>query len=236
MHGMLLVGETTTTYLSHLPMFMSPHNYQALFEVTLTAVGNDPMALYLLDRKAQGPQSKMYSFRPKDRFVLTDLVSPAEHPRLSSFKGSIFRGHFESGHAHEQQGSLIPGLDHVVANVTNVILFRRLDPNAQLLPQLQYVIFGKGQELFLVHVISCPPDFDQILGAKIDGRQFTDEELRHGVSVTFPGRANAEAQKIKEREQLSGQVQVAAEDGFKVKEVVVQAVTEFYFETDDLVS
>ena len=235
-HGMLLVGEETA-YLSHLPMFMSPHNYQALFEVTLTAVGSDPMPLYLLDRKAHGTQFKMYSFLPKESFVLTDLLSPdAEHPRLSSFKGSVFRGHFESGHAHEQQGSLINGLDHVVAHVTNVVLFRKLDPHGQALPQLEYVIFGKGQELFLVHVITRPPDFDQILGAKVDGHQFTDEELRHGVPVTFPGRANAEAQKIKEQEQLLGQVRVAAENGPTVIQVAVQAGTEFYFETDDLVS
>lgn len=233
-HGMVLFGEEAA-YLSHLPMFMSPHHCQALFEVTLTAVGSDPMALYLRDRKAHGTQFKMYSFRPKDRFVLTDLDSPdAEHPRLNSFEGSIFRGHFEPGHAHEQQGSLVNGLDHVVAHVTNVVLFRKLDPHAEALPLLEYVIFGKGQELFLAHVITRPPDFDQILGAKADGHQFTDEELRHGVAVTFSGRANTEAQKINEQEQLLGQVQVAAENGPAVIQLTVQAGTEFYFETDDL--
>ena len=34
-HGMLLFGEQAA-YLSHLPMFGSPHNYQAIFEVTLS--------------------------------------------------------------------------------------------------------------------------------------------------------------------------------------------------------
>ncbi len=33
-HGMVLVGQRRA-YLSHLPMFHSPHDYQAVFEVSL---------------------------------------------------------------------------------------------------------------------------------------------------------------------------------------------------------
>ncbi len=40
-HGMLLFGEQAA-YLSHLPMFGSPHNYQAIFEVTLSKARIDP--------------------------------------------------------------------------------------------------------------------------------------------------------------------------------------------------
>src|SRR5712692_10292087 len=51
--GMLLVGEAMS-YLYHLPMFISPHNYQAILEVTLSTLGSNPMAVYLADRQATG--------------------------------------------------------------------------------------------------------------------------------------------------------------------------------------
>ena len=46
---MLMFGEGAV-YFSHLPMFMSPHDYQAIFAVTLTLQGSDPQAAYVQDR------------------------------------------------------------------------------------------------------------------------------------------------------------------------------------------
>jgi hypothetical protein len=46
-HGMLLVGEETL-YLSHLPMFHSPHNYQVILEVRFKTSTLDPKSVYLL--------------------------------------------------------------------------------------------------------------------------------------------------------------------------------------------
>src|SRR5215212_3920941 len=105
-HGMVLFGEQTA-YLSHLPMFMSPHDYQAIFEVTFSKEGTNPLAAYVEDRRGN-PESKMYGFAPiiretdddplTDAFILTDLVTPANPhdpqspPIRSSFKGDIYRG------------------------------------------------------------------------------------------------------------------------------------------------
>jgi hypothetical protein len=242
-HGMLLFGERTA-YLSHLPMFSSPHNYQAIFEVTLSKE-----EAYTNDREAH-PEFKMYSLVPTERFVLTDLVtftsSGSPHtpqPLRSSFSGNIFRGHFETFHIHEKPESVppkpVPGLDDVVAQVTNVVIFRQLDTYAQappLLPQLEYFLFGKGQELFLTHVISQSPDFDQVLGVQVDDHQFTDDELRRGVLVTFPERTNSESQRIQEQEQVLGEVRAPGHSGSQPLAVQLKAGTEFYFETDDLES
>lgn len=244
-HGMCLFGEATA-YLSHLPMFMSPHNYQAIFEVTLLKAGIDPLAVYVEDRKENPqrpePTSKMYGWQPAEAFVLTELVTPnpndTQHrPLLSSFKGDIFRGHFEDFHVHEKAGPPVPGLDNVVAHVENVVLFRELDTYAQappLLSQLEYFLIGKAEELFLVHVITQAPDFDQILGVQVEDHQFTDAELRQGVLVTFSERANSADQKINEQEQVSGRVLVPGQDGSQSLEVQLRAGSEFYFETDDL--
>lgn len=229
-------------------MFSSLHNYQAIFEVMLSKAGTDPLAAYVGDRRAQS-EFKMYGWVPDDQFVLTDLVTPADPkdpqspPLRSSFPGDVYRGHFETWHVHEKPGSQspspIPGLDRVHADVTNIVLFRQLDTYAQappLLPQLEYFLFGKARELFLVHVITQPPDFDQVLGVQVDDHEFADDELRRGVLVTFPERANSEDQKINEQEQVTGQVQIPGQGGPQSLAVQFKAGAEFYFETDDLAS
>jgi hypothetical protein len=252
-HGMVLFGEQTA-YLSHLPMFMSPHYYQAIFEVTLAKEGSDPLAAYVQDRK-ENPEPGMYGFEPiidledrdplTDPFVLAELVTPADPrdplspPLRSSFKGNIYRGHFENFHEHEKEGPKI--LDDVVAHVTNTVVFRKFDPHAQELPQLEYLLFGEAQEHFLAHIINRAPDYDHILGVQVEGHRTispTDDELRRGLLVTFPGRDNSAEQKIDEQEEVTGQVQVPAQrpDGPRSVTVHLKAGTQFYFETDDLAS
>jgi hypothetical protein len=250
-HGMALFGEKTA-YLYHLPMFMSSHDYQAIFEVALSREGIDLLAVYVQDRQENppgsperpDPKSKMYAFAPiaEDPFILTDLITPANPhdpqspPLRSSFKGDIFRGHFEPNHPHEKMGPVI--LDNVVAHVTNAVLFRKFNPHhpQAALPQLEYFLFGKGQELFLAHVVTKPPDFDQVLGVQVDTHPFTDDELRQGVLVTFPGRENSADRRIQEQEQVTGQVQVPAQrpDGPHSLAVQLKAGTQFYFDTKDL--
>src|SRR3954470_1401111 len=73
-HGMLVVG-TSTSFFSHLPMFMAPHDFQVIFEGTFSAPGSDPQRIYKEDRKAH-PQTHVYTFNPVE-FVMTDLVPPA---------------------------------------------------------------------------------------------------------------------------------------------------------------
>ncbi len=230
------------------------HEYQAIFEVALAKSGTDPLADYLEDRRTH-PSTKMYGFEPiidetdedplTDPFILTDLVTPANPhdpqspPVRSLFKGNIWRGHFEASPPMEHfvpKGERVSRLERVVAQLTHVILFRKFDLHAQALPQLEYFLFGNIQELFLAHVITKPPDFDQVLHAQVEGHQFTDDELRRGVLVTFPGRPNSEDRKLEEQEQVSAQVQVPAErpDGPRSLTLRLTAGTEFYFETGDL--
>lgn len=247
-HGMTLVGQRRA-YLSHLSMFMVPHEYQAIFEVALSKEdGGDPFADYVRDSQQNPPgsierpdtSSKMYGFEPvidqedndplTDLFVLTDLVTPTDpHDPQSpairdSFKGNIYRGHFETFHVHEMAGPAI--LENVVATVTNAVVFRKLDANAAELPQLEYFLFGGAADLYLAHAITMPPDFDQILGVEVQDHALTDDDLRHGVSVTFPGRPNSERHKLTEGETVTGRIG-AADAHFTVG-------TQHYFETDDL--
>src|SRR5215208_4267572 len=195
-HGMLVVGEETV-YLSHLPMFQDPehphlHDFQFILEATFTN-GDDPQAAYVNDRRQT--QTKVYTLRP-EKFFLPDLIPThtGHPPHRSSFRGNIHQGHFEKG------GPLI--LEDVVVNVINVVHARQFDPDAQELPQLGYILFGKGHELFLAHLITKPPDFDQMLSIRITGDKFTDEELRHGIPMVVPERANSISERIRTGEQI----------------------------------
>lgn len=220
-HGMLLFGEKSV-YLSHLPMFsMAVHRYQVILEVTLTKAGSDPQAAYVQDRR-QHPSTKIYSFEPEP-FVLPEL--DPTNPQRTSFNGTIFRGHFERG------GN--PINEKVVATVARVVHFRKFDPQAAGLPQLEYFIFGKDQDLFLAHLITRPPDFDQVLSVKQVDRKFTDEELSKGAPIIFPGKKNTPGQRIKTA-QVTGQVKDAA--GGTATTVRLRPGVQFYFESGELAS
>jgi hypothetical protein len=219
---MLLFGEKTI-YLSHLPMFsMTVHRYQVILEVTLTKAGGDPQATYVTDRR-QHPSTRIYTFEP-DPFVLPEL-DPA-NPQRSSFKGTIFRGHFERGGK--------PINESVVANVTRVVHFRKFDPQAAALPQLEYFIFGKEQDLFLAHTITTPPDFDQVMSISRTDAKFTNEELSKGAPIIFPGKKNTPSQRIKPAQQVIGQLKAAG--GSAAKMVKLRPGVQFYFEAGELAS
>lgn len=221
-HGMLLFGEKTI-YLSHLPMFsMNIHRYQVILEVTLTKTGGDAQAAYVQDRRKH-PGTKIYTFEPEP-FVLPEL--DPKNSQRSSFAGTIFRGHFERGGK--------PINENVVANVTRVIHFRKFDSQATGLPQLEYFLFGKDQDLFVAHLITRPPDFDQVMSVSQIDRKFTNDELSGGTPIIFPGKSNTPAQRITPATQVIGQVKQSGAGAAKM--VKLRPGVQFYFEARELAS
>ena len=63
-HGMLIVGEETI-YVSHLPMWMAPHNFQVILEVTF--------------RGPDQPQALARNGRPAGSRIVSDTAG--EFPR-----------------------------------------------------------------------------------------------------------------------------------------------------------
>ena len=151
LHGMLIVGEQTA-FLSHLPLFASPHDYQVILEVTFAKAGSDPQADYFNDRKRSG--TKIYTLEP-DRFVLPQLAAATP---LRSFKANIYRGHFERFPNERAKEAARIG-EAVNVTVTRVIHFRKFDPAAGKSARLEYLLFGKGTEIFAAHVITGAPGF-----------------------------------------------------------------------------
>ena len=225
-HNQMMVGQETI-YLSHLPMFMfdplhHEHNFQVILEVTLSGPGN-PHATYVEDRK-NNPQERMYTMSP-DAFEMVEL--DPHHPRRQALTGAIFRGHLER-----------PGrkriIDRAVANVVNIVYFHAFEQDAPPLAQLEYLLFGKAPELFLAHIITRPPDFDQILAVTVSGQALPADELRRGIRVRIPGRANTAPTRIKAQERVTGQAQLAGTPAGPPIALQLDAGTELYFEEGEL--
>jgi len=223
-HNMMVVGEKSV-FLSHLPMFMPPHNFQVILEATFTSGGKNLQDVYARDRQSHR-QTKMYTLQPEESFKLPSLFTP-DPPSRNSFKGTIFRGHLERG------GEKISGLTNVEIDVKRVIYAQKFGRGFDKSDKLTYILFGRGQELFLAHVIATPPDFDQILSVKIANPP-SEEELSRGVSVTILDRENSASGRIKEKEQVAGQGHVSGAHQFL--QLQIQADVEFYFEEGELSS
>ena len=231
---MLVVGEEAV-YLSHLPMFKgvdregqlvtTPHRYQAILEVTFTQQGSAPQQDYAKDRQDHRTTT-IYTLHP-DTFVLPMLVSsePQREPLRSFNALTIFRGHLE-------RDDKVPILHDVEVNVKRMVHFREFDPKAEKPTQLEYLCFGKGRELFLAHLITASPDFDQILSIKTTDHQFTDEELSKGVPMVFPGTTNSAAERLKAKQQAIGEMK--AGNLSVPRKIHVEVDREIYFEEGEL--
>jgi len=160
-HGMLVTG-TSTVYLSHLPMFHRPHDYQVIVEADL---GN-ATAVYLNDRNTH-PHQTVYTLVP-ETFVLPEMI---QNPR--PFRADLFRGHFERG------GIQIAG--NAVITIKKVIYFTKFNPNAAKPDQLTYLLFGRPNQAFLAHIISAKPDFDHVVSTVVEDPRISDL-LKSGVT------------------------------------------------------
>jgi hypothetical protein len=227
-HNQMVFGQETI-YLSHLPMFMfdperHEHSFQVILEVALTGPG-DPQAVYVADRQ-QHPDVRMYTMQP-DEFEMVEL--DPRNPRRRALTGAIFRGHLERPPGQS------PIIRRAAAEVVSILYFNRLEEDAAPLAQLEYMLFGKGKELFLAHLISRPPDFDQILSVEVVGDRpaaLTAEALARGVPVSILGRANAATTRVKAGEEVEGRIRLAGAP--TAQPLRLRAGTEFYFEEGEL--
>ncbi|MFF3497951.1 hypothetical protein [Streptomyces sp. NPDC003247] len=223
-HGMVVMGEETV-YLSHMGMFMDPHAVQNVLEVTLRSAAGDARQLYVDDRRTTG--TAVYTLAPEP-FRLSDLVAPeGQEPALTSFTGTLFRGHFERGGT--------PILDPVTVDVRRVVRFRRFDHDDPRPGTLNYLAYGKGDELFLGHWITRAPDFDHHVAVRAvpggAGDVLTDDVLREGPRLEIAGRADRPEDRLHESDQVTVRFLDGGPAGIDLRLAVER---EFYEEEGDL--
>ncbi|MFT6632787.1 MAG: hypothetical protein ACJAS4_002752 [Bacteriovoracaceae bacterium] len=151
-HGMFVFGKDKV-YLSHLPMFHSPHDYQVLIEVELP---EEVKAVYL-EEKLQDKFQSVYTIVPES-FILPEVMTDGH-----SFKAVLYKGHFERG------GS--PITKEINITIKKVLYFKQFDKSAVKTPTAtataKYIIIGNKTEQFIIHKVIAKPDFDQVI--KLNG-------------------------------------------------------------------
>lgn len=148
-HGMLMLGRDKV-YLSHLPMFHSPHDYQLILEA-----GLDPAELKAYRDDARAHPDSLYTIAPTEEWVLPDVIDTG-----ATFKADIYRGHFERGGERIRAGATM--------TVRRIVHFRRFDP-AQSTASAAWIRFGEGDEHYAAHRIEKAPDFDEVVELAGDG-------------------------------------------------------------------
>lgn len=142
-HGMLFFGQGDSFYISHLPMFHKPHDYQAIVEVRLKP---EVKAKYQAELKRKGGY---FTFAPEDTFVLPEVVV-----QKKPIKGSLVQGHFERG------GSELLGTE---LELVRVVFYKKISEKDKKPPKEKYIIFGNGEEYFMAHEVFERPNVDEII-------------------------------------------------------------------------
>jgi hypothetical protein len=227
-HGMLVLGGQRTdtalrspVYVSHLPMFSAPHDFQVIVRV-----GGDAAKTYG-DFVAHFGLDPIFTFQPEP-FSIDELDPHAPGgPARTSFGGNLFRGHFERGGSDIAADTLF--------EVEQVIHFRRFrsggDPDKG---QLRYHFFGQPDAAHLAHLVEGPPpDFDQVLQVEAGGLSgVSPEQLRTGVVIGVPDRSDEIDARLQPGETFSAELEGESTGGSASIELVV--ASEYYFETGDL--
>jgi hypothetical protein len=147
-HGMLLFGSEHV-YISHLPMFHSAHDYQAIAEIALPPAG----LAALKKAQAAHPLDTLFTLVP-EAFSLPEMFA---HPK--PFHADLFHGHFERG------GDVIA--EGITVEIKKVLFFRKFVPGEAKV-HTSYLLFGTPTEAFVAHYIVAKPDFDQVIAVTTD--------------------------------------------------------------------
>jgi hypothetical protein len=221
-HNMVVVGERRI-FLSHLPMFMPPHDAQVIMEVTFMKDGRSLDDVYVADR-AKNRQARFYTLQPRP-FVLQELVSPTAP--LIHFTATVFRGHLEKG------GVPIDALTNVDVHVKQIVHSHGFQGSDKQ-KTLTYVLFGGTDERFLAHFITKAPDFDQLLSVTLTGQLPAPEELQRGATLEVPGRGVTPPDRLEPKQSVPARGHVTGAHQFFDLHVAVNA--ELYFEEGELSS
>ncbi|APE25634.1 MULTISPECIES: hypothetical protein [Streptomyces] len=212
-HDMVVLGTNSRVYLSHLAKFIAPHDYQIILQAALSS------PVYETNRHHYGT-SALFTLRPEPLSVAELRVQAAVTPEALPARLFFGRVGRDGGELGEVRASLL-----------QTLYFQQFDPLASHSSELRYIFFGGGDEGFLAHRITAPPDFDQILLVRPMGEDVPPGPPP-GALLDFGGRENRLDDRLAPGEQASGAI--VGNDGFPTQhETRLQVVAEVYLETED---
>ena len=220
-HGMRIIGEQSV-FLSHMGLFNDPcHDYQGIFEVSFEGASN-PQKIYL-DAQKQDANQNEFTIEPTQKFVLPEFAAG----KLTSFKANIHSGQYE-------QSVTKPKLlaSNVTVKLKRVLYFHQFKAGAKQPAELEYFLFGTGNEQLVAHLITAPPDFDQVVALKTR-LPLTDSELAKAVRLVLPDRPTPEDPKANLNETLKpGDQQIVQLNGQQPTKTIETGI-QYFLETAD---
>ena len=200
-HGFSLLGRQSLV-LSHIPMFMPPHQAQLFLEVTLSGQGGqDPTQIYLDDQVRTGSTDYVLV---SDELVLATLA-PDAPKRLKTFTGKLYRGW-----PFNDPNTAPLLVQELTVQVARSLYFNSIAHGTPL-ANLTYLAFATPETGYMVHKLvqpadlskaPKPPDFRQILSAAIGG--VTPATMKNVQEISFNGRANDLAHKLNAAQYVDG--------------------------------
>ncbi|MCL1142793.1 hypothetical protein [Shewanella gaetbuli] len=92
LHGMLLFGNESALFASHLPMFHTPHNAQVIVQLSFN---QKHIQQQMITQMAQEHSDSVWTIVPQ-HFDLARLSPTAKHA-IDELTVDVFEGHFERG-------------------------------------------------------------------------------------------------------------------------------------------
>jgi hypothetical protein len=190
-HGHLLFG-TDPFYISHLPLYYPPHNYQAIYEVGFA----DDFRSNRLKKKLVKmlKESKGYAtFEPardpenhandSRSFKIPEFTCQAKLEGNKIFYGNVHSGHFER-ESHE--------LGFTGLIIKRVVYYKELstegnsDVDADPNTDADYIVFGHSGQYFASRVLKKRPGVDHIFPITRNSSFWLSEigDLNHKVYQT----------------------------------------------------
>lgn len=164
-HGHLLFGQGPF-YLSHLPLYAPPHNYQAIYEVEFPENAT-ALKESLKQKLARGGYATFApSANPDNRaesstdFKIPQLTCRARSGGDPVFWGEVHADHFERGGKKMGNAGLV---------IKRVVYYKELPissmPEGPADPDSagDYVVFGHSGQYFASRVLGARPGVDQII-------------------------------------------------------------------------
>lgn len=157
-HGMVLFGNNTH-YISHLPMYHAPHDYQVVAQVSLITIPRSQTLEAYEQAKMEG--QALFTVAPSMNFDLEELI--AGH--VKQIIANLYSGHFERGGQN---------LGPVQIKIDEIKYHKKIFAD-DAKETFQYVVVtGEGGESFAIHKIGGRPNRDVIAQVSIPtGSEFS---------------------------------------------------------------
>jgi hypothetical protein len=200
-HEFAAFGDNAV-YLSHYPVFSSIHAYQAIFEAKLSSDGSDAERLFY-DFQKKHPTTGLTlspardnTSRPRERH---DWVLPEKIRTGHRFNADLWW--VENDDDFDDLDARQYVATNVTVEVTRIVHFQMFHPDTPAAQELVYLVFGKGEETYLAHLIESYPGFDQLLRVKLSDAAGDDMPTR---IMRFRNRRDTSEARLKEGEAAAG--------------------------------